>query len=389
MKTLIGVLVPLLAMAIPALAADTERFNFGGDQYVAGQDASLNSRTEHDAFAAGLNVVIAAPTSGDVHAGGLNVTISAPVGGDVYAAANTVSISGAVGEDLTAFGGTINLSGTEPIGGNLRSAAGSLTIDRPVNGSALLSGANIAINAPIAGDLHLSGGSVTFGPDAKVGGFVEFRGTEPIDVPASVAPADRVTFTKVGTTDIAGDAKAIFDTATESSSFGWIAGLLGALAVIIYGTILLAVFPRRTEIGYLTAMAKPWKSLLFGLLAAAVYVGLIPVLLATLIGIPLVPFAIILLALAALTGFVAGTYFVADRVLGALNYDADSLWKRIGALVIGLIAVWILGIIPFLGWLVQFGLGLFGLGALSFSAIGRRIDTEFHHKLADQTATIG
>ena len=143
----------------------------------------------------------------------------------------------------------------------------------------------------------------------------------------------------------------------------WFGKVAGALAIIVYGASCWPCSPRRTEIGFMTAMAKPWKSLFFGVLAASTFVGLVLVLLASLVGIPLVPVALVLLVLAALTGFVAGTYFVADRVLGAFRYETDTLWKRIGALTIGLIAVWILGIIPFLGWLLPFALGLYGLGA--------------------------
>lgn len=388
MKTLIGVLVPLLAMAAPALADNTERFSFGGDRFVAGQTATIDSTADNDAFATGFNVDVTTPVAGDAHAAGFTVSVSGPVEGNVYAAGMSVSVAGAIGRDLTAVGNTVNLTGPATIAGNVRAAGASVVLDRPVSGSAMLAGASVTIDAPISGDLFLSADSVSFGDNARVDGMIDIRATEPIEVPERVAPADRVQFTRIEPAVIAGDAKGIIDGATKGVGFAWIGGVLGALAVIIYGAILLAIFPRRAEIGYLTAMEKPWKSLLFGVLAAAVYAGLIPVLGATLIGIPLIPFALILLALAALTGFVAGTYFVADRVLGALNYDADTLWKRIGALVIGLIAVWILGIVPFLGWLVQFGLGLFGLGALSFSAIGRRLDTGFHHRIADQTATI-
>ncbi len=388
MKTLIGVLVPLLAVASPALADDTERFSFGGDQYVAGQTATISNGVAHDAFAVGFNVNLTAPVAGDAHVAGFSVTVSGPVTDNVYAVGNTVSISGTVGRDVTAFGNVVTLTGNGPIGGNLRTAAASVTLDRPVDGSAMIAGAGISINAPIAGDLFLSGENVTFGDSAKVDGTIDIRGTREIEVPASVAPADRVSFTRIEQKDMASDVTGMVEHAATGSRSGWIGAVFGALAIIIYGAVLLALFPRRTEIGFLTAMAKPWKSLLFGILAASAYIGLIPVLMAMLIGIPLVPFAVVLLILAALTGYVAGTYFVADRVLGAFSYDTDTLWKRIGALVIGLVAVWILAIIPFLGWLLQFGLGLFGLGALTFSALGRRIDADFHKGVADDTAAM-
>ena len=382
MKVLLGVLVPILAIVSPVLADETERLSFGGDQFVAGQESAPTGTVANDVFAAGMNVTIANPVNGDAHAGGLNVTISAPVDGNIYAAGNTVSLTGPVGRDITVFGGTVNLTGSEEISGNLRTAAGTVILERPVNGSAMLAGASLRIDAPIAGDLLLSGESVTFGDNARVEGNVEIRATEEIPVPASVAPASRVTFTKIEKSAIVGDAGNMAGQVINAERNAWMGAVFGALAVIVCGAILLALFPRRTEIGYLTAMAKPWKSLLFGVLSASAYVGLIVVLLASLIGIPLIPVALVLLVLAALTGYVAGTYFVADRVLARFGYETDTLWKRIGALVIGLIAVWILGIIPFLGWLLQFALGLFGLGALSFSAVGRRIDSAFHRELA-------
>ncbi|MBU1174992.1 MAG: hypothetical protein KKH72_06275 [Alphaproteobacteria bacterium] len=382
MKTLLAVLVPILAVASPAFAADEERYAFGGDQYVAGREASLSQSVENDAFAAGFNVVLSSPVNGDAHAVGYSVTINGPVSGNVYAAGNSVVVAGPVEKDVTAFGSTVSLSGSGTISGNLRTAGGSVTLDKAIAGSAMIAGGTISVNAPIAGNLMLSTESASFGPNARVDGMVEIRAPKPIEVPESVAPASRVSFVRIEPTVIAGDAKGIFDRAAEGHTNSWIGAVFGAIAVIVYGAVLLALFPRRAEAGFMTAMAKPWKSLLFGLLAASVYVGLIPVLAATLIGIPLVPVAVVLLVLAALTGFVAGAYFLADRVLGAFGYETDTLWKRVGALAIGLIAVWILGIIPLVGWLLQFGLGLFGLGALAFSSVGRRIDADFHREIA-------
>ena len=385
MKALLRVLVPLLVIASPVLADDTEHLIFGGDQYVAGQNSAPIGAVNNDVFAAGKDVTLTTPIGGDAHAAGLNVIISAPVDGNIYAAANTITLTAPIGKDVLVLGGTVNLTGFDAIEGNLRGAAGTVVLERPVNGSVMLAGASLKINAPIAGDVLLSGESITFGDKARVEGTVEIRATEEIPVPASVAPASRVTFTKIDKSSIIGDAGNIAGQTVQRGGPSWMGPVFGAVALIVFGSILLAIFPRRAEIGYLTAMAKPWKSLFYGVLAASAYVGLILVLLASLIGIPLIPVAIVLLVLAGLTGFVAGTYFVADRVLFQFGYETDTLWKRIGALTMGLIAVWILGAIPLIGllaWFVQFALGLFGLGALSFSAIGRRIDSTFHRELA-------
>ncbi len=385
MKAFIGILVTLLTIASPVLADGPDRFTLGGDQYVSGQEATLSGDVENDAFAAGFNVVVPSPVSGDVHAGGFTVTVSGPVSGNVYAVGNAVTLSGPVGKDVTALGGTITLSGSDAIKGNLRVTGGSIALDRPVDGSALVAGHSVAIDGPIAGDLVLSTEAASFGDNAKVLGHVDIRSTSPIEVPASVAPADRVTFTKVETTDIPGDAKGIFDKATDNRLNHWMFSVFGAAAAIIYGIALLALFPRRIETGFQTGMAKPIKSLLFGILALSAYIGLVLVLLLTLIGIPLAPFAVILAILAGLTGFIMGGYFLTDRIFSAFGFETDSLWKRALALVVGLIVAGIVGAIPFLGWIAQLGLCFFGLGALSFASFGRRIDSDFHRQLARDT----
>ena len=75
MKTLLGVLVPLLALATaPQLAEDARQYSFGGDQYVSGKEVTISSSVTNDAFAAGLNVTVNKEVDGDVHAGGYSVS---------------------------------------------------------------------------------------------------------------------------------------------------------------------------------------------------------------------------------------------------------------------------------------------------------------------------
>ncbi len=118
------------------------------------------------------------------------------------------------------------------------------------------------------------------------------------------------------------------------------------------------------------------------MLGVAMFIGLIPVLGVTLIGIPLIPVAIIVLMVAVLLGYIAGAWFLAARVLEAFGFEGDTLAKRAIAMVAGIILAFILGLIPFIGWLIGLVLGFVGLGGMLFAYIGRTINKQFHQDIA-------
>jgi hypothetical protein len=213
---------------------------------------------------------------------------------------------------------------------------------------------------------------VTFGPNARVGGRLRHLTPEGTVVPGSVVDADRVT--AIGPRAVAGAAgeavgQAAMQDAGEEGA-GWLIGT-GLLLIVLFisGAILLGLFPDLIERQRLPMLARPGRTLLLGLLGLSVLIGLVPVGAMTLVGVAIVPAVILAIVLAWWFGYLLGAYTLARRVLGGLVRTGDGSVARLAALAVGLVVFAILNWIPVLGWLVNIGVVLFGLGGLTRAAL--------------------
>jgi len=377
-------------LATPTLAQDQkeERLNYGGDTYIGAERPVIADRVANDVFTTGYKPQIEADVGGDVHAVGYEVVVEGAVAGNTYAFGNIVRIEGTTGQDVTSSGNSISINGA--VTGNVRAAGAGVNINAPVSGSVLIGAATFELNSTIAGDVNFSGQSIEFGEGAKIDGKLLIRSSrDDISVPSSVAPAERVTIEKLTSPDMVTGVSEVAKQTTHGLWYAFASAMLFMLALPVIGIIWLALFPKRSQIAYEVATAKPFKSTLIGLLGVSMFVGLIPVLGITLIGIPLIPVAIVVLLIALLLGYIAGAWFLAGRVLEAFGFEGDSLAKRAIAIVAGLVFAFILGLIPFIGWLIGLIFGFIGLGAILFAYVGRTINKQFHQDIAAEIEQMG
>lgn len=363
----------LMAAPVPATADEAR---LGGDIFLGGSGPAGAVAGGRDVFAAGPAVTLEGSVAQDTHAAGFDVEVDADTGGNVYAAGVAVTIRATVGEDLTAAGMSLRTAASAVTQGNARLAGGSLTIGGPVGGALAAAGGEIILNAPIGGDVWLVGESISFGPDAQVAGTLTYSSPHEVTVPESVAPAARVVFRPM-------ERGAFFEEMRESwgaaeypvlpTFMTLFAGFLVTLAfLVVIGAVCLAFLPERVERLRAEALARPGLSLLAGVLGLSALVGLIPVSAATIIGIPLVPFAVLALILAWTLGYILGAYALALRMWAALGGAAEpGLAGRLAALAAGIAVFALLNFIPFFGWLANFALVLLGLGAMTRGAMVR------------------
>lgn len=373
-------------LAAPAWAQN-ERASFGGDEFAAGNQATLSSPIGRDAFAAGFNVLISGPVAGDAHAAGYSVTIGGDVEGDAYAAGNTVIFSGKIGQDLSAAAASISITGDGGVGGNVRAAGANVLMAKPVAGSVAIGAASATIDGKIDGDLFFSGETISFTNKAIVLGSVTIRATSDVSVPASVATSDRVSVEKIESAQVIMEAGEIAQHSVKGFWPIWLPILISLAVLLVAGIVWLALFTKTSLFAYKLAMAKPWKSFALGILSMAAFFGLTPVIAMTVLGIPLVPITLIALVIAGVLGFIAGAWIAATRIMSAFGYGSETLGKRVVALFVGVIFGWALGLIPLLGWLIHLALAFIGLGAISFAALGPRFDQAFLSKLSTEVAT--
>jgi hypothetical protein len=362
--------ISLLLLPVEALAQDGARLTFGGDQFTAGQSAQVDAAVARDVFAAGYDVAVRAPVSGDAHLAGFNVSQTADVAGDTYAAGFSVSLTGKVGGDVTAMGNTVSLTSPQPVGGNLRIVGQTVTVSSGIEGSALISAQTATLGSAVKGDLSFIGENLAFGPGARVDGKVTIRAPRQIAVPASVAAADRVTFEQLVTPDYASEAGKTAEHAVRSIwPAVWGIGLWWLLLFVI-GVIVITLSPRLTQSLQSTGATRPFRRIAAGLVTFAAVIGLVPVLVLTIFGIFLVPFALVFVVLACALAHLTGTYLVGVRVARALT-SVESNLKRVGVLAVSIVVMGLLGMIPVIGWLLTLVLLCFGFGAIAAIIMGR------------------
>jgi len=85
----------------------------------------------------------------------------------------------------------------------------------------------------------------------------------------------------------------------------------------------------------------------------------------TILGLPLVPFAVLAILVLWTLAYLLAAYVLSLRLLSALGGPAEPATRgRVGALVVGVVVVALLNFIPFLGWMINLTLVLWGLGGM-------------------------
>jgi cytoskeletal protein CcmA (bactofilin family) len=375
MRRLSAFLIICILAGSFASAEETERTVLGGDTFVAGGDASLDTPADRDAFLSGFSVEADAAIAEDAHLSGFNVDISAPVGGDLYAAGFSVEVDAGVGGDLTAAGFKIKIDENADIAGNARLAARTITLESTLAGSLIAAAETLNLNGAVSGDVEFSGAGLKFGDGATIGGSLTYRTPEKIDIPASVIAAERVQYKKLEVPEALTDVTRTLERAMDRrvpSAWGFFFGSVMALAFLaIVAALCLAFAPDSVERLRAAAMRRPWTAILCGFLSLAMLIGLVPVSAMTLVGIPLIPIVLLTIVVVWILGYLLGVYALANRVIAAFRDIPDTLVARLVVVVIGLIAVAVLNFIPILGWLANLVILFLGLGALSAALFGR------------------
>ena len=354
----------LMALTPPSAAAEEASLSFGGDQYTAGQHAAIGTPVARDAFIAGYDVTIAAPVENSAHLAGFNVSTSAPVNGDVYAAGFSVGVGGAVGGDVTAGGNSVTIREGAPVTGNARLAGQQVTISAPVGGSALVTAQNLSLNSPVAGDLNFFGETITFGAGASVAGQVIIQAPQEIAVPASVAPADRVSFTQLENVDYVGQASQTAENVVRGFWPAFWAAAAWLLVLVLVGAALIAFMPGLVTRLEVAAAKRPFRNMGLGILAFASTLGLVIVAALTIVGLIAVPFVLLYVFVACSFAYVVGVYLAGKRIATAF-VAVDTNLKRLAVLAVSLVLAALLALIPVLGWLITLLLLAFGFGAIS------------------------
>jgi len=152
----------------------------------------------------------------------------------------------------------------------------------------------------------------------------------------------------------------------------WIArgiSFLASLAFLALALLIVSLIPRTVGIISATMERDLLKAGGWGLLGVLLTAPLAFLLALSIVGIPLILLEIIFVISAAILGYVAAAQLLGKKVTHALKRPNQPIvWETLW----GLILLWVIGWIPFLGWLVKSIAGLVGLGGVISSLLHLR-----------------
>ncbi len=273
---------------------------------------------------------------------------------------------GCVGEQRKpSFGSAMVVTSGEIICSNLTSFGGSVVIHGEVDGDVVAFGGNVFIDGTVNGNVALYGGDLDLQNGTHVNGDIHICGGRWTEGTASRLHGNAFSCTK--------SAGALL-----SSDFGASFHFWFTLAWVILGMLLTTLLPEHVMLVRTTVRIKMRRSLVLGLLSILLAPAILAVLIALIISIPLAILVAVGLIAAWALGTVAIGGLIGDSIIRAIAPQQNT---RLSQVVVGLLVLALVGLLPYIGWLISIGAGLLGLGAVFLSRFGTRLYSQPKHPL--------
>lgn len=357
---MLAALAVVLAAAPVAAQEKDAAFDFGGDSFRAGGTLVFDTPGTDDLFMAGETLRGAADIAGSAHLAGRKVTVAGAVGGDAYAAGMDVELEGRVAGDATLAGYEVRVG---EVGGDLRISGAKLAVEGPVSGYALIAGDEVRIDAVISGDVRLTARQIDFADAARIDGRLTLYEEEPgsLDIPASAVSEDRIERRAISEWEEAARPLRVWDWRRAVLRF-----LAGVVLVAALAALIAALVPRTLAEMRRGILDRPFRHLWFGFLAQSVLAGSAILFAMTLIGVLLVPAAVLAALIAGFAGYVVAAYaFGVGLMLTVGRREPETIGERALGAGTGALAAGLIGLVPLLGWLFVLALVLTGMGAIA------------------------
>lgn len=348
----------VFALAAAAQERDARRaaaHDAGADHFVAGCPVQVADPVAGDAFAAGCTVDIEAPVDGDALAAGGTVRIDAPIGRSLYAAGGNVTIDAPIGRSARVAGGRVEIGPNARVGANVTVGGGNVRIAGNIDGYVHAAGGHVQIDGTVAGDIIATAGTVALGPNARVVGKVAYASGEQLvrDPAAQVGGGVEQFKVDVGGTT-SGTARGI--------GFG---GWLWSIGLMLIAVVLVAAAPAFQQCVSAALRTRAGMSLLIGFIALICIPVAVLLTAVTIIGLPLALLALALYLALLPVAYVSTGIGIGDWALArwAPERVPQRAW-RVGAAVLGVLALSLLTRVPYAGTLTVLAALLLSLGAL-------------------------
>ncbi|MBN1375917.1 MAG: hypothetical protein JXA01_07160 [Dehalococcoidia bacterium] len=374
-------LILLVLMFIPVQAADMRSGQdvvvgagevVNDDLYLSGSEVTVDATVNGDVIAVGNRVTINGDVNGSVIAAASIVIINGRISSSVRAAGNTVTIKSNVGNDVVSLAGVTSITPEAVIGRDLVAASGTVDVNGPVYRNIDCNSGKLAINSSVGGNVSAEATQVNLGSSASIQGDLAYTSDNEANISSGASITGNVERTEPEQAAApSGQTMAAALGVMMSTAIAFILGFIAILALVTYAAALLTgiviiLIARKHIAGVAeTLRNKPWPCLGYGALVAILIPVAAAVLCIVIVGIPLAAAVLAVYIIAVYLGHIITSIWVGKWMLRKLAYD-DNAAHLIGALALGLLAVYILALIPFINMVTDLAAILFGFGAIIY-----------------------
>jgi hypothetical protein len=231
---------------------------------------------------------------------------------------------------------------------NVLAIGGQITVDGVVENHVVSIGGSIVLTrtAVVGGSVFSLGGIVVRGRGAEVYGNL----------------------TEINTDDIS---EAITKALSEEwEGWSWIFAIVSLsifLGVLLVTILTVFLIPKPVRLISSAIKEKPFKVTAWGLTGLVLVVPLAVLLAVSVIGIVLIPLEMAIVLFAVLLGFIAVSQLVGRKLFTVLKRHDQSLMRET---IWGLLILWLIGWIPYMGWMIKMCAIVIGLGGVLLTRFG-------------------
>lgn len=349
-----------VALALPAPAGAGE-VKHGNPNYTlaAGQEVKTDlivaaTRTRIDGDVDGDLIVFSSSVTvnghikGDILGFAQELIVNGPVDGNVRTFSQSLAINRSVGKNVSSWAQQVDLDEKSAVGGSVTLFAQNADLDGQVGGDLLALTQMLDLNGSVGGNAQVRGDRLVIGPQAEIKGTARYQGRRQPEISPAAKMGSPMQMTMVRR-------------GPDYTTFRYYwRQVLAWGASFIFGLVLLLIAPAF----YSDVVARCNKAL------PAIGLGIL-----FLVGLPVVAVLACVtivglgLGIASLLLYVVGLYstqvfvgsWLGEKLLGAGAGSGPAMAR----LALGLAALRILTMLPFVGPLADFVIVIWGLGALA------------------------
>lgn len=331
------------------------------DLLIFARDIDIEGAVNGDLYAFGQTVTIKGPVSGTVISAGMDVDLLSQDLNTAWAGAARVRTAGKVKGNLVMIGGNLVLEKDALVSRDLRAYGGDLSVDGEVEGF-IVGGVGKFNMAGESGPIYMNADNIIVRSSARINGEVEFNSENDPVIEDESSITGRINIHKDEPDSEEDEDEAFF------ALFPFIAFLAGIFRVFMFLAklltgILLIALGRNYVVRVMSSLkTKPWHCLGWGFVGLLVIPAVGFVLFLTLIGIPLAVFTFYVFSILLYLSSIMVALVLGELIMGMFKKKGEiSLYL---SLIIGQVVIFLVCLIPFLGFIIKIAILLFGTGML-------------------------